>query len=307
MNLEDNYEGNPMAAIVKRREAVRLDAKAAGPLLMLGAALLFTLMNVLVKLMRPEYTVFHIGFVRCSGGLLVLLALAGRGANPFRGHNIPLLVTRGCTGLIAFLAVVTAVRLLPVSTAMVLFYSFPAFAAVFAFLIYGERIGGGEIACIGAVIAGVAVLFDFHLAGGLFGQGMAVVGGLFAGFTVTVIRSLREKNGPVVIYLYFCIMGTLATFPMFAMDPIFPGSPLEWAMILGIVATSVTAQLLMNQGFFYCRGWEGAVFMSSEVIFTAVVGILFLNDPASWRFWAGSLLILGSSAALSRLKAKSPE
>ena len=42
--------------------------------------------------------------------------------------------------------------------------------------------------------------------------------------------------------------------------------------------------------------------MSSEVIFTAVVGIVFLDDPASLRFWAGGLMILGSVVALNRVK-----
>jgi drug/metabolite transporter (DMT)-like permease len=74
-------------------------------------------------------------------------------------------------------------------------------------------------------------------------------------------------------------------------------------MIPGIVFTSVTAQLLMNQGFFYCRGWEGGVFMSSEVVFTAIVGISFMGDPASWRFWAGGVAVLTSIVALNRLKA----
>ena len=170
-------------------------------------------------------------------------------------------------------------------------------------MIYGERIGKLEIACITVVVIGIGVLFDFQLAGGLFGQTMALVGGVFAGLTVTLIRTLREKNGPVIIYLYFCTMGALVTFPKFVMNPILPSTPVEWVMILGIVFASVAAQLLMNQGFFYCSGWEGGVFMSSEVIFTAIVGIAFLGDPASWRFWTGGLMIFGSVVALNRLKA----
>ncbi|MBN1277107.1 MAG: hypothetical protein JXA35_06415, partial [Deltaproteobacteria bacterium] len=65
----------------------------------------------------------------------------------------------------------------------------------------------------------------------------------------------------------------------------------------------VTAQLLMNQGFFYCRGWEGGVFMSSEVIFTAMVGIIFLGDPTAPSFWIGGLMIFASIVALNSLKA----
>ena len=192
--------------------------------------------------------------------------------------------------------------MLPVSTALVIFYSYPAFAAIFSFIIYKERIGVPEIACIAAVLIGVGILFDFKLAGGLFGQVSALVGAAFAGLTVTLIRSLREKNGPVIIYLYFCTMGALFSAPMFARHPVLPSTPVEWAMIVGIIFISVAAQLLMNQGFFYCRAWEGGVFMSSEVIFTAAAGILLLGDPAPWRFWLGGLIILISVIALNRLK-----
>ncbi len=282
---------------------VVMDAAVAGPLLMLSAALLFTVLNLLIKLMGPAYSVWHIGFFRFLGGIIVLMAVFGRHHNLYRGNNIRLLIIRGCTGSVAFLCLLTAIRELPVSTALVIFYSFPAFSAIFSFLLYKEQVRRLEMACIAMVMAGTAILFDFQLAGGLLGQAMALLAGCFAGLTVTLIRSLRQINGPVVIYLYFCTMGCLVTLPQFILNPIAPANLTEWTMVLGIVFSSVTAQLLMNQGFFYCRGWEGGVFMSSEVIFTAIVGIAFLADPATWRFWSGGLLILGSVVALNRLKA----
>jgi len=229
---------------------LKLEAALAGPLFMLSAALLFTALNLLVKLLGPQFNVWHIGFYRFFGGMVVLLAVFGRRKNPYRGHNIRLLIIRGCTGSIALISVITAIRLLPVSTALVIFYSFPAFAAIASFIIYGERIGKLETACILLVMVGVAILFDFELSGGVFGQAIALVGGIFAGITVTLIRSLREINGPVIIYLYFCTMGALVTLPMFALDPVLPANPVEGLMILGIIFASVLAQLLMNQGFF---------------------------------------------------------
>ncbi|MGD2011055.1 MAG: DMT family transporter [Desulfobacterales bacterium] len=291
-----------MADNGKAQGQVPLDAAVAGPLFMLSAALLYTLLNIFIKLLGPQFRVWDIGFYRFCGGVLVLLAVFGRRRNPYRGCNIRLLVIRGCTGSAAFVCLVTAIRLLPVSTALVIFYSFPVFSALFSFLIYGERIGRYGFACILGVLIGVGILFDFQLAGGLLGQAVALLGGIFAGLTVTLIRSLRENNGPVIIYLYFCTMGILVTLPKFALHPVWPVTPLESVMILGIIFSSVTAQLLMNQGFFYCRGWEGGVFMSSEVVFTAAVGIVFLGDPATWRFWAGGLMILTSGIAMNRLR-----
>jgi drug/metabolite transporter (DMT)-like permease len=294
---------DPARDPVKTQGQVRMDAAVAGPLFMLSAALLYTLLNIFVKLLGPQYRVWDIGFFRFCGGAIVLLAVFGRHRNPFRGNDIRLLIVRGCTGSVAFVCLVTAIRLLPVSTALVIFYSYPVFSALFSFLIYGERIGKAEIACISAVLIGVAVLFDFQFAGGHLGQLTALVGSVFAGLTVTLIKTLRQKNGPVIIYLYFCTMGTVVTAPQFFQQPVLPATSTEGVMVLGIILSSVTAQLLMNQGFFYCRGWEGGVFMSSEVVFTAVVGIVFLGDPATWRFWAGGLLILASGVFLNRFRA----
>lgn len=281
----------------------QLEAAVAGPLLMLSAALLFTMLNVLIKLLGPQFRVWDIGFYRFFGGAVILLALFGRHGNPYRGHNVRLLILRGCTGSAAFICLITALRLLPISTTLVIFYSFPVFSAIFSFLVYGERISRLEVVCMFAVLLGVGFLFDFQLAGGFIGQSLAVAGAVFAGLTVTLIRSLREKNGPVVIYLYFCTMGALVTLPKFIQQPILPADAVEWAMVLGIILISLVAQLLMNQGFFYCRGWEGGVFMSSEVVFTAIVGIVFMKDPVSWRFWLGGCLVLSSVIALNRLMA----
>lgn len=284
------------------RGQVQLDTMVAGPLFMLSAALLFTLVNLLIKLLGPQYTVWHIGFFRFFGGAVVLLAIFGRHRNPFKGNDIRLLIIRGCTGSAAFICAVSAIRMLPVSTALVIFYAYPAFAAIASFLLYGERLTRAEMVCISVVLAGIGVLFGFPKAGSLLGQCMALAGSAFAGLTVTLIKTLRQKNGPVIIYLYFCTMGVFVTLPFFGMHPLIPSDPLQWVMVMGIVLASLTGQLLMNQGFFYCRGWEGGVLMSSEVVFTAVVGIVFLGDPTTLRFWLGGLMIFGSVVALNRFK-----
>ncbi|MFZ5570442.1 MAG: DMT family transporter [Thermodesulfobacteriota bacterium] len=283
------------------KEPILLDAAVAGPLFMLSAALLFTVLNILIKLLGPQYSVWHIGFFRFFGGAVIIQLLFGHNRNPWRGNNIPLLIIRGLTGTVAFIAMITALRLLPISTTLVLFYSFPAFSAVFSFWFYGERIGIPGILCILVVMGGIGVLLDFRMEGALIGQVMAVIGGLFAGVTVTFIRALRENNGPVVIYLYLCLTGALVTLPDFLLHPVVPATPMEWVMILGIVLASLAAQLLMNQGFFYCRGWEGGVLMSSEVIFTAIAGIVFLEEAATLRFWIGGGLIFGSVVTLNRM------
>ncbi len=270
-----------------------------GALLMLTAAFLFAVLDGLIKLLGPPFRVWDIAFYRFACGLAILVSIFGWNGNPFFGHNRKLLAIRGVVGSCAFLALVVAIRLIPISTALVLFFSFPAFAAFFSPLLFKEPITWREILCLVAALVGVAILFDFRLQGALLGQAMAVLAGAFAGLTVAIIKKLREKNGPVVIYLYFCLLGTLISFPAFAANPQIPTAPVQWLMLGGIVFTALGAQLLMNQGFRYCKSWEGGVFLTAEVVFTSVLGVLILGESATYRFCLGGFLILGGAIALN--------
>ena len=276
----------------------------AGPLIMLASALLFTVHNGFIKIIGPSFRAWDIAFYRFGCGLLILIAIFGWRKNPFRGHNPGLLIIRGITGSIAFLSLITAIRHIPLSTALVLFYAFPAFAAFFSQQLFGEKISRAEIVFILVALGGATVIFDYEFGGAVFGQFMALLAGVMAGLTVSIIRKLRASNGSVIIYLYFCILGTIITFPTYIADPRIPASAIEWFCVGGIVSTSLVAQLLMTHGFQYCKSWEGGLYLMSEVIFTSLLGILFFIEIVDWRFWAGGLLIFGSAVGLNQIRAR---
>ena len=278
----------------------------AGPILMLAAALAYGVLDGLIKMIGPSYRVWDIAFYRWGLGLVLLVIIFGRQGGLLKTHNLKLMIIRSVSGCAAFLSLTAAIRNIPISTAMVLFFSFPAFAALFSGLIFGERISRREFYCICGTLAGVIVLLDFELDGNFFGYVTGLLSGVFAGLTVNLIRRLREKDGPVVIYFYFCLLGALVSFPAYIADPRIPASAVDWLMAGGIAATSVLAQLLMNQGFRYCRSWEGGIFLTSEMVFTAILGIVFLGEVVSPRFWIGGLLILASTIAINFLRANQP-
>ena len=280
------------------------DGMIAGPLLMLAAALAFGVLDGLIKLMGPSYRIWDIAFYRWGMGLVLLVIIFGRQGRRLKTHNLKLMIIRSITGCIAFLSLTASIRNIPISTAMVLFFSFPAFAALFSRLIFGERISKREFFCICGALGGVAVLLDFKLDGNLFGYIMGLSSGVFAGLTVNFIKKLREIDGPVAIYFYFCMLGTLVSFPAYIANPRIPASGVDWLMACGIAASSVLAQLLMNQGFRYCRSWEGGIFLTGEMVFTAILGIVFLGELVSLRLWIGGLLILASTVLLNIIKAK---
>ncbi|RLB19569.1 MAG: hypothetical protein DRG82_00910 [Deltaproteobacteria bacterium] len=277
-----------------------------GSLLMLGSALLFASTDIIIKIIGPTFRVWDIAFFRFGGGIILIVILLGWFGNPFKGNNMRLLVVRGITGALAFLALVGAIQLLPLSSAIVLLYSFPAFAALFSAIIFGEQISTLQIACIIGTLVGVGILLDFSPAGNPLGQFIGLLAGMFAGMAVCLIKKLRETNGPVTIYLYFCLVGTVIAFPPFMAEPRLPASPRDIFLVALLVLIFLAAQLLMNQGFKYCKSWEGGLFLSSETLFTSVVGIFFLGDPVTWHFWVGGGLIIASVLALNSAHPKQP-
>jgi drug/metabolite transporter (DMT)-like permease len=281
-----------------------VNGSIAGPLLMLAAAFLFGVLDGLIKLMGPSYRVWDIAFYRWGIGLVLLVIIFSRQGRLLKTHNWKMMIGRSIAGCCAFLSLTAAIRNIPLSTAMVLFFSFPAFAALFSHLIFGECISKREIFCICGALGGVAVLLDFKLDGNLFGYIMGLSSGVFAGVTVNLIKKLREKDGPVAIYFYFCMLGALVSFPAYIASPRIPVSGVDWLMAGGIAASSVLAQLLMNQGFRYCRSWEGGIFLTGEMVFTAILGIVFLGEFVSRRFWLGGFLILTSNVLINIIRAK---
>ncbi len=271
---------------------------------MLLSAFFFTGMNLLLKQAMTDFGVWDIGFYRFTGGLVILIALFGRHRNPFGSMDTHLLIIRGCSGSIAFICFVFSVQRLPVSTALMLLYAYPAFAALFSSWLYHEKITRPAWVCMAAVLAGVAILVD--PAGGvdLFGTVAGILSAIFAGLTIAIIRRLKQTNGSVVIYLYFCLVGSLVTAPAFLHSPTLPSTVSQALVCGGIVVSSILGQLTMNHGFGYCRSWEGGLYLTSEVVLTGLTGIALLGDPVGWRFFTGGALILGSAVAIQMLQAR---
>ena len=277
--------------------AVKFVSIPRGPAYMLASATLFAMLGLLIKILGPQYRLWDIATYRLLGGTILLLALFGRHQNLFKPSHPKLFLLRGITGSIAFLSLIIALRTIPFATTMVYFYSYPAFAAIFAPLLFGERITLYEVFCLVVALIGVGVLFDLQMDASLTGQIMAILSGLFAGLTVAIIKKLRASNGSVIIYFYFCLVGSIICLGPFLSNPRMPDNTLDIIIVAGILITSITAQLLMNQGFSYCKSWEGGLYMTSEVIVTTLIGLLFLSEATSWRFWVGGLLIIGSAMA----------
>ncbi|NIQ37446.1 MAG: EamA family transporter [Proteobacteria bacterium] len=270
----------------------------SGLAMMVLSAFFFALTDVLVKFVSPEFAVTEIAFFRfVIGGAILLLLMAPRRIS-FRGNRTPILVARGVVGTLTFLSLLKSISMIPLANALVLFYTFPIFASFFAFILFRESLSGKEVILILIGLGGIYILIDPGTHVFNWGDIYGLLAGCSAGISVVLIRKLRETNNPFVIYFYYCLTGSIISFP-FVLKGVRMHGPdqLLLLIILGIVF--LIAQLLMTQGFKFCKASEGSVILMSEVVLTGIAGVLIFKDPLSLHFMTGAFFILGSGVGLN--------
>ncbi len=266
--------------------------------MMLGAALAFALLGGLIKALDPRFRVWDIAFYRLFCNAVIIMLFSRPWSQLGRVFLPGWLMARGVIGATAFILMVWALKLLPLSMAMVLFYTFPAFAALFSVLLFKSRLTKISILWLGLTFLGVVVISGLQMGDNFLGMIVALVGGLLAGLTVAIIKELRYETGSVPIYFSLCAVGTVITVGPFLMDPQVPVTLMDWVLISGTVITSFVGQMLMTHGFKFCQSWEGGMLLSTEVILTVMMGVFFFGDQLTFRFGIGSLLIFVSVLAM---------
>lgn len=279
--------------------ATRITSSGLG--LMLFSALIFSFADVLTKYLSFYFFPVEIAFVRfLLGGLLLWPILSSKGIS-LRGHQTGILLLRGITGTLSFFCLLKSITMIPLAEAIVLLYTFPLFAFLFSSLFLKTEMEVLELFLIGIGLIGVYIFVhpDFHSfnKGYLFG----LLSGCLGGLAMVLIYKARQTNGSLIIYFYFCLVGGILSFPFLIRAIRIPD--LSHSLLLVLLGLLLLAgQVLMNQGFKYCKAAEGSLILMSEVFFTGVAGILLFKDPLTYHMVIGGLLILGSGVALNLIK-----
>jgi drug/metabolite transporter (DMT)-like permease len=276
--------------------------------LMLLSAIIFSFADILTKHLSSFFSPMQIAFARfLCGGVILWPILSSKGIS-LRGNQTRILVLRGLFGTFSFFCLLKSIAMIPLSNAIVLLYTFPLFAFLFSFLFFRTEVEIGEIFLIGVGLSGIYIFInpDFHSFN--FGYIYGLLSGCLGGMAIVFIHKARQTNGPLIIYFYFCLIGGILSFPFWVQGFRIPeaqrGIPLVFLALLLLIG-----QVLMNQGFKYCKAAEGSLIMMSEVVFAGVAAVLLFKDPITYHFIVGGFLIIGSGVGLnliSRISKHSP-
>lgn len=274
---------------------------------MVGAAFLFSLMSLFVKLVGQRLPSQEIVAVRSVVTLTYsYLAVRWIGKSPW-GDNKALLTLRGLLGFGGLSCFYFALTKLPLADATVIQYTNPVITALLAALFLDESLGGAEVLgallSLGGVtlIAKPSFLFSDTAGLSLLYVGVALMGALFSAAAYTVVRKLRETEHPFVVVFYFPLIATLGSIPTAAATNATWPTPLEWVyLIIGIGFSAQIAQILLTQGLHKERAGRAMAMTYLQIVFAAIWGMFFFQEFPGLLSILGALLVISGTIVVAR-------
>ncbi len=281
------------AAISKRFNNLPPNAKGAA--FLMAAALFFSLMVALIKLLGQNYDITQILLVRqVIITAIVAPAIWSNFPGALKSTRPVLQIIRIVLALAAMLMGFTAVVHLKLADVTALAFAKSFFVTIFAVIILKETVGLRRWAAVAVGFLGVMIMLrpgaDAFSVYGLY----AVVSAGCAGLVMVIIRIMSRTDAPITILTWQAIgVGLVIAIPgiWYWQWP----NMTEWILFVAMGIVSYIAQMFN----IYAYKWGEASVLASldyvRLIYATILGyFIFSNLPGS-QTWIGAAIIIAAS------------
>lgn len=211
---------------------------------------------------------------------------------------LPLLI-RSIAGTAGILCNFYAVDHLAIADASMLNKLSPFFVVIFSWLILKETISPFQIGCITTAFLGS--LFVIKPTTAIFQNPSSLIGmlgGLGAGLAYAFVRLASQKGvkGPVIV-AFFSGFSCLVTAPFLLFDY----APMTIVQILLLLLAGLAAaggQFSITAAYSHAPAREISIYDYTQIIFSTILGFLFLQELPDAYSFIGYFIIIGASLAM---------
>lgn len=278
-----------------------MSQKNKGILLIICSAFCFALMNMMVRFAGDLPSIEKSFFRNFVAVLFAFIALK-RSHTPIRvpkGALKPLLL-RSIFGTMGILCNYYAIDHLMLADASILNKLSPFFAILFSFILLKEKVHPFAAGCV--ITAFIGSLFIIKPGMGMFTTSLSafigLLGGLGAGIAYTYVRILGTHGvkGPFIV-LFFSAFSCLVTLPYL----IFDFHPMSFAqfgclLLAGLFASG--GQFTITAAYTYAPARDISIYDYSQIIFSTMLGFVFLGQIPDYLSFIGYGIIILSSLSM---------
>lgn len=267
------------------------------------SALLFSTMNVFVKLLGTSIPAGEIAFARGLFGTVAVLIIMYMKGIYFSKEDRGLLVMRGLYGGFGMVCNFIALVHLKLSDATILFQMTGIFVFIFSALFLKESLPKGAGKWLALIFAAVMIMVNpFTYESFSWYALVAILGAALAAAAYTTIRTIskRGKHSNFEIMAYFMITSMFAG--LVATDEFVMPQGSDWFIIVIIGGISVVAQFFLTGAFVTTNAVVAQFLQYVGVFISSFYGFLFFGESLALVTVIAGIVMFISSVMLSRLK-----
>ncbi|MGR3550658.1 DMT family transporter [Pseudooceanicola sp.] len=275
---------------------------AAGMACMAAAMVLLPLGDTLSKLLTETLNPIEVATMRVLAQAAFLLPAAVVLRSRLRGAMFsPIVALSGLLVMITLICLIGAFAVMPIATAIAIFFVEPLILTVLAGPLLGETVGPRRLAAVGVGLVGALIVIrpgtKFEVAALL----PLVAAAAYALNMIALRRASRSRSGLTVqcgATIYACIGMVALSIGLqsaghVALD-IGALSASGWALILGSGFFAAASYVLIAEAFRHAEAGLLAPFQYLEIIGATAAGYLVFGSFPDGMTWIGIAVILAS-------------
>lgn len=276
---------------------------------MVGATMLFVIMNTGVKLLSAHLPTIELIWARSLGHLLFIMALfapSHGGWRLFVTRRPALQFSRSLLLLASTSFFFTAVGRVPLAEATTVSFTSPFIVAALAGPLLRERVDLGHWIAIGVGFAGALAVIRPGMAGA--NPALALVLGSSACYALyqVLTRRVAGIDRPETSVTYSALVGTVV---LTVLVPFFWRTPARlshWVMLCGLGLFGGLGHYFVARGLTWGPASVLSPFQYAQLMFAAAAGYLAFGDvPSGWT-WLGAGMIVLSGLAIAWRETRYP-
>lgn len=277
--------------------------KSRAVLCILSSAFCFATMSVMIRL-SGDISFIQKSFFRNIVAAIIAAAVLLRSRESFLPERRLLggYVLRATLGTVGIFCNYYAVDHLLLADASAIQKLSPFFSILFSFLLLRERIKPAQLVAIAVAFCGSLLIIKPSFGGheSLFPAGISLLGAMCAGAAYVFVRFLTQRGArKTCIVFFFSAFSCLVTVP-YLLTAYEPMTLQQLACLLGAGVFAAGGQFSVTAAYSLAPAKEISVFDYSQILFSALYGLLFFSQRPDALSVLGYFVVCGVAVALFR-------